>query len=154
MESKRQAWAIARRWTGIAGYTLLMLLLFHKNLTVPETRGIALVGFVTAMSLAVGYELSMRGRGDWALPVVLLMPAVSNTAPPLDTTGDVSFQAPWSFAGLPVVSLPCEFGDDDLPVAMQLVGTAWNEGPLLAVAKWCESVIGFERRAAEVRAGK
>ncbi len=85
---------------------------------------------------------------------VLLMPAVSNTAPPLDTTGDVSFQAPWSFAGLPVVSLPCEFGDDDLPVAMQLVGTAWNEGPLLAVAKWCESVIGFERRAAEVRAGK
>lgn len=76
MESKRQAWAIARRWTGIAGYTLLMLLLFHKNLTVPETRGIALVGFVTAMSLAVGYELSMRGRGDWALPVVLLMPAV------------------------------------------------------------------------------
>lgn len=71
-----QAWGSARRWAGIAGYTLLMLLLFHKNLTVPETRGIAIVGFATAMSLALGYELSMRGRGDWALPAVLLLPAV------------------------------------------------------------------------------
>jgi hypothetical protein len=70
------AWGLARRWIGIAGYTLVMLLLFHKNLTVPETRGIAILGFATAMSLAVGYELSMRGLGDWAFPVVLLLPAV------------------------------------------------------------------------------
>lgn len=76
MESKRHAWAALRRWTGIAGYTLLMLLLFHKNLTVPETRGIALVGFAAAMSLAVGYELSMRGWGDWALPAVLIIPVI------------------------------------------------------------------------------
>lgn len=76
MEDKSQGWVVAWRWAGIAGYTLLMLLLFHKNLIVPETRGIALIGFATAMSLAVGYELSMRGRGDWALPIVLLLPAL------------------------------------------------------------------------------
>ena len=76
MESRKHAWALARRWAGIAGYTLLMLLLFHKNLMVPETRGIAILGFATAMSVAVGYELSMRGRADWAMPVVLLLPAL------------------------------------------------------------------------------
>ena len=61
----------------MAGYFLLMLALFHKNLMVPETRGIALLGFATALSLAVGYELSVRGwHSDWGLPVVLAIPAV------------------------------------------------------------------------------
>ncbi len=50
---------------------------FTKNLTVPETRGIALLGFATGLSLAVGYELSMRGwHSDWALPIVLGIPAI------------------------------------------------------------------------------
>lgn len=76
MSVRRERWAVARRWIGIAGYTLLMLALFHKNLVVPETRGIAIVGFVTALSLAVGYELSKRGHEAWALPVVLAFPGI------------------------------------------------------------------------------
>lgn len=76
MEIRRESWAGVRRLVGIAGYTLVMLALFHKNLVVPETRGIALLGFATAMSLAIGYELSKRGREGWALPVVLIFPAV------------------------------------------------------------------------------
>jgi hypothetical protein len=65
------------RLLGIAGYVLLMVALFHKNLMVPETRGIALLGFATGLSLAVGYELSMRGwHSDWGLPIVLGMPAI------------------------------------------------------------------------------
>jgi hypothetical protein len=54
-----------------------MLALFHKNLVVPETRGVAVLGFATALSLAVGYEMSMRGwHSDWGLPVVLAIPAL------------------------------------------------------------------------------
>lgn len=73
----------------------------------------------------------------------LVMPAVGNTAPPKDTTGDVSLQAPWSLAGLPVVSMPCGLASDGLPVALQLVGQAWTEDSLLATAAACESAIGF-----------
>ena len=73
----RAGWAQLWRLLGIAGYVLLMVALFHKNLTVPETRGVALLGFATALSLAVGYELSMRGwHSDWGLPIVLGIPAI------------------------------------------------------------------------------
>ncbi|MBA4017934.1 MAG: amidase [Pirellula sp.] len=81
----------------------------------------------------------------------LVMPAVSNTAPPLDTTGDPTFQAPWSFSGLPVVSLPCELGDDDMPISIQLVGAPWSEGPLLATAAWCEEAEHFRHQPPIVR---
>lgn len=73
----------------------------------------------------------------------LAMPAVSNAAPPADTTGEPSFQAPWSFSGLPVVSMPSGLGLDGLPAALQLVGRAWQELPLLATAAWCEKAVGF-----------
>jgi aspartyl-tRNA(Asn)/glutamyl-tRNA(Gln) amidotransferase subunit A len=73
----------------------------------------------------------------------LVMPAVSNTAPPADTTGEPSFQAPWSFAGLPVVSMPCGLGDDGLPVCVQFVGQAWCEEGLLAAAAECEKRFGW-----------
>lgn len=76
----RETWTVIRRAAGIAGYTLLLLALFHKNLVVPETRGIAILGFATALSLAVGYELSMHGRETWALPVVLTLPAIVGAA--------------------------------------------------------------------------
>lgn len=76
MTGTRETWAVARRLLGFGLYVLLLLALFHKNLVVPETRGIAVVGFAAALSLAVGYELSMRGYGDWALPAVLTLPAV------------------------------------------------------------------------------
>lgn len=73
----RAMWAQLWRLLGIAGYVLLMVALFHKNLMVPETRGVALLGFATALSLAVGYELSMRGwYSDWGLPIVLGTPAI------------------------------------------------------------------------------
>jgi len=76
----------------------------------------------------------------------LAMPAVSNTAPLAETTGDPTFQAPWSFAGLPVVSMPCGLGADGLPVAVQYVGPAWREASLLRTAAWCEQATGFAGR--------
>ncbi|MBL9082538.1 MAG: amidase [Planctomycetales bacterium] len=98
-------------------------------------------------SRALEHQLQFRRAMEQMLAEqqidALVMPAVSNTAPPLETTGDPTFQAPWSFAGLPVVSIPCELGDDDMPVALQFVGPSWSEGSLLAVAAWCEREIGF-----------
>lgn len=103
----RKKWVTVRRLTGIAGYVLLMLALFHKNLVVPETRDIAVLGLATALSLAVGYELSMRGRGDWALPIVLMIPAVIGAS--------LGF---WQFLTTPVPSTgPLLAADEPTPLS-------------------------------------
>jgi len=44
------------------------------------------------------------------------------------------FTAPASLAGLPAISVPCGLDKDDLPVGMQLIGSQYNDGQLLAAA--------------------
>jgi aspartyl-tRNA(Asn)/glutamyl-tRNA(Gln) amidotransferase subunit A len=76
-----------------------------------------------------------------------LTPATPGTAPrDLGTTGDPRFNAPWSFAGLPTVSLPCGLDGSGLPAALQLIGRSDDDQALLDVAQWCEPVLGFEAR--------
>lgn len=72
----------------------------------------------------------------------LLLPTASNVAPDPETTGDRSFQAPWSLFGFPSISLPTGLGDERLPFAAQLVAAPFCEDSLLQAAAWCESVIG------------
>jgi aspartyl-tRNA(Asn)/glutamyl-tRNA(Gln) amidotransferase subunit A len=76
----------------------------------------------------------------------LLTPATTQAAPDAATTGDPAFNSPWSYTGLPTVSLPAAWHSEGLPLAIQLVGRPWDEAELLAVAAWCEEVLDFERR--------
>lgn len=74
----------------------------------------------------------------------LIAPSIDTTAPPtLETTGSNLFQAPFSCAGLPVVSLPCGLAADGMPAAVELVGRPDCEDSLLALARWCEQQFGF-----------
>ena len=76
----------------------------------------------------------------------LIMPATDTTAPAtLTTTGTPKFQAPWSCAGLPVVSLPSGLAGDGMPAAVQLVSRRHYDMALLQVAKWCERHIAFDQ---------
>ena len=76
----------------------------------------------------------------------LAMPATNTTAPAsLDTTGDPRFNSVWSYAGLPVVSVPCGLAEG-MPAALQFVGPPWGEAALLAVAAWCERQWGWHGR--------
>ncbi len=74
----------------------------------------------------------------------LLLPTASNVAPAPDTTGDPSFQAPWSLMGLPSISLPSGLSADGLPFGAQLVGSRFAERRLLRTAAWCESTFDFQ----------
>lgn len=79
----------------------------------------------------------------------LVMPATDTTAPEtMATTGPKRFQAPWSCAGLPVVSLPCGLAEDGMPVALQLVGRHHDDERLLRIAAWCEERLAFAARPA------
>jgi aspartyl-tRNA(Asn)/glutamyl-tRNA(Gln) amidotransferase subunit A len=70
----------------------------------------------------------------------LLMPTVSNLAPDRTTTGDRTFQAPWSLIGLPALTLPAGLAAG-LPYGLQIVTNAWQETRLLAIAQWVENLL-------------
>ena len=76
----------------------------------------------------------------------LLAPATTEPAPDIRTTGNPAFNSPWSFTGLPVVSIPSGQEVDGLPLAIQMVGAPWSEAELLAVAAWCERILAVERK--------
>lgn len=74
----------------------------------------------------------------------LLSPTAPTPAPAgLASTGDASLCAPWSYAGVPALSLPSGLDASGLPLAIQLVQEAGASARLLAVAAWCERVLGF-----------
>jgi len=73
-----------------------------------------------------------------------LTPATLGPAPTADTTGDPAFNSPWSFTGFPTVSFPAGRSPDGLPLAIQLVGPPWSEGPLLQAAAWCEERLAVQ----------
>ena len=73
---------------------------------------------------------------------ILAMPSAPTTAPTPETTGDPRFNSPWSYAGLPAITIPCGF-DDGLPIGLQVVGAGQGERELLAAAAWCERALGI-----------
>jgi aspartyl-tRNA(Asn)/glutamyl-tRNA(Gln) amidotransferase subunit A len=75
-----------------------------------------------------------------------LASATTEPAPDIRTTGNPAFNSPWSFTGLPVVSIPSVHEVDGLPLAIQLVGAPWSEAELLAVAAWCEKALAVEQK--------
>jgi Asp-tRNA(Asn)/Glu-tRNA(Gln) amidotransferase A subunit family amidase len=70
----------------------------------------------------------------------LVLPTASNLAPARDTTGDRTFQAPWSLIGVPALTLPCGRADD-LPCGLQIVAGAGQDAHLLAIARWAEAIL-------------
>jgi aspartyl-tRNA(Asn)/glutamyl-tRNA(Gln) amidotransferase subunit A len=101
-----------------------------------EGLGIAATDYAEALRHRKTFQREMA-RLLWPYDA-LVTPATTTTAPTCDTTGDPRFNAPWSYSGLPTVSLPCGLAQDGLPVAIQFVGAAYSESRLLATAGWCE----------------
>jgi aspartyl-tRNA(Asn)/glutamyl-tRNA(Gln) amidotransferase subunit A len=73
----------------------------------------------------------------------LVMPAAPGPAPARTTTGDPVFNGPWTGLGVPTVSLPTGLAPDGLPLGTQLIGAPFEEGRLLAAARWVEAAVGF-----------
>jgi aspartyl-tRNA(Asn)/glutamyl-tRNA(Gln) amidotransferase subunit A len=74
----------------------------------------------------------------------LIMPTAPSPAPEgLGSTGDGSFCAPWSNAGVPAITLPSGVAPSGVPYAIQLVQASGASTRLLGVAAWCERVLNF-----------
>lgn len=74
---------------------------------------------------------------------LLLTPAAPTPAPAKETTGDPSFNSPWTAAGTPVLTAPVGLSADGLPLGIQLIGAAGGEHRLFQMAKCWEAGIGL-----------
>lgn len=103
---------------------------------------------------AVDYARALRHQRQFATQfqnalaaTILVTPATTTTAPGrLDTTGDPAFNSPWSFAGVPTVTIPCGLDNQGMPCGLQLISAKLDEPSLLAVAARCEERLNFTAR--------
>lgn len=76
----------------------------------------------------------------------ILTAAAAGPAPRgLESTGSPAFCTPWTFAGMPAVTLPLLTAENGLPMGVQLVGRKGDDARLLRTAHWLvEHVRGLD----------
>jgi Asp-tRNA(Asn)/Glu-tRNA(Gln) amidotransferase A subunit family amidase len=79
------------------------------------------------------------------IDAILGVPAFGEAPFGLSDTGDAAFCTPWTFLGLPAITLPVGFGPAGLPLGIQLTGANREDFKLARIAAWCERVIAYER---------
>jgi Asp-tRNA(Asn)/Glu-tRNA(Gln) amidotransferase A subunit family amidase len=72
-----------------------------------------------------------------------ISPAAKGTAPPgIQSTGDPVMSFPWTFAGLPTLTVPAGYSEAGLPFGLQCVAGAMQDEQLLAWAGQIARVVG------------
>ena len=71
---------------------------------------------------------------------ILCLPATGPAPRGFETTGDAAFNSPWTYLGVPCVSLP-RLTVDGMPLGVQLVGGRGAEGRLLRTARWLDGFL-------------
>ncbi len=93
---------------------------------------------------ALGQQRALRFRLGEVLSgfdAVLTVPATGAAPRGLDLTGDASLCAPWTFLGVPAVTLPAAAATGGLPLGIQLVGRHREDLRLLRTAAWAEAAL-------------
>jgi Asp-tRNA(Asn)/Glu-tRNA(Gln) amidotransferase A subunit family amidase len=72
---------------------------------------------------------------------LVTVPATGAAPVGLADTGDAMFCAPWSFLGVPAVTVPSGKSQDGLPLGFQVVGRWGDDLPTLQTAAWIETAL-------------
>jgi Asp-tRNA(Asn)/Glu-tRNA(Gln) amidotransferase A subunit family amidase len=100
-------------------------------------RALPLSAYIEAIETAEAFRRNLDdlfGEFD-----VLLAPSAIGEAPQgLGSTGDARFNAIWTLAWTPCVTLPAGTGPKGLPLGIQLIGPRFRDEALLAAAAWVE----------------
>jgi Asp-tRNA(Asn)/Glu-tRNA(Gln) amidotransferase A subunit family amidase len=101
-------------------------------------RALPLPAYIEALETA---EVFRRNLDDLFADLdVLLAPSAVGEAPEgLASTGDARFNAIWTLAWTPCVTLPAGNGPKGLPLGIQLIGPRFRDEALLDAAAWVES---------------
>jgi Asp-tRNA(Asn)/Glu-tRNA(Gln) amidotransferase A subunit family amidase len=103
-------------------------------------RALPLSAYIEAIETA---ETFRRNLDDLFRELdVLLAPSAVGEAPEgLSSTGDARFNAIWTLAWTPCVTLPAGTGRKGLPLGVQLIGPRFGDEALLDAAAWVEARI-------------
>ena len=71
----------------------------------------------------------------------VLTPSTPTAATDFSTTGDASFQSPWTYVGFPTITIPSGLDNDRLPLGIQIIGIPFSDGSLISNAIWCEDLL-------------
>jgi amidase len=101
-------------------------------------RALPLSAYIEAIDTAEAFRRNLDDLfGDFD---VLLAPSAVGEAPQgLGSTGDARFNAIWTLAWTPCVTLPAGTGRKGLPLGIQLVGPRFRDEALLDAAAWVEA---------------
>ena len=122
----------------------------------PNVRGVVEAGMLTpAVTYMQAQRIRRRFRRDMEEAMrgfdALLTPSTATPAPrDLTTTGDPSFQTPWTTCGFPAITIPSGLSESGLPLGLQLAAAPFAEESLLTVAYWCEQVLDVRLMPPEV----
>ncbi|MCI0360521.1 MAG: amidase, partial [Planctomycetaceae bacterium] len=111
-----------------------------------EGRQVAAVDYAQALieRERVRSELAALLGANQDLLGCMVMPATLTPAPGLETTGDPAFNSPWSYLGLPSLTIPCGRAASGLPVGLQFIALTMPQ--VFAMAGLCERVLSFRDR--------
>jgi len=118
-------------------------------LAAAQARAIAASDFVKAMRIrAVCQRTMAEFFGEWD---VLLAPGEMMTAFSADRSfADVAWSDPvgamGNLCGLPGIAVPCGFGKGGLPASLSIVGPAFEESKVLALARAYQRATDWHRR--------
>jgi amidase len=133
-EAIRHHGALQDRMRGVLGA--------QTNAGLDEARGITAGDYAAAM--AERAAMTERALDLFASFDVVVSPPAPGAAPgSLDLTGDPSFCTLWSLTGFPAITVPSGLSAQRLPFGLQLAAAPGADDALLAVAGWCEGILGF-----------
>lgn len=134
----------------------------HEAKYGPHLRGIAEIGEsmtdadrAEAQSTRVRFQqqlVTLLGTVD-----ALLCPPAMTAPPPVEAMQEapadfrllamaLRYTAPYDLAGVPSLTLPCGFADENVPLALQLVGAPLEEARLLRIGQAYEESTEWHRR--------
>ncbi len=105
-------------------------------------RSISRADYAASMRHLLALRADLPDRLAKVRADLLVAPGAVGAAPVgIDHTGDPAMALPWTYAGLPAVSLPGARTSTGMPLGLQLVGPAGSDERLLAAARDMADVI-------------
>ncbi len=116
------------------GYQPLLREMLRRGL---ETDGVKYSRALESRTRFIAAADVLADKADVLLTPTTPTPALAD----LTNTGNPLFQGPWTYCGLPAITIPSGLAASGLPLGIQLVSARFQEPRLLAAARWCESVL-------------
>jgi amidase len=101
-------------------------------------RALPLPAYVEAIETSEAFRRSLDDLFD-EFDVLLAPSAVGEAPEGLGSTGDARFNAIWTLAWTPCMTLPAGIGRKGLPLGVQLIGPRFGDEALLDAAAWVEA---------------